>query len=169
MTIEGKAIRSKSKTALSNQSFKTVTVLSSLLAVHDSLGYLPSEAIDEVAKYTKTTANDVWAVASFYTNFRFTTPPPDILELCWGPSCHVRGAMPMLQKVFEHFGLEQEGDSPDGKVQVRLNTCLGACSQAPVVSVNHQLVGNLDPDSVCSTIDDLLQNRNHDKHQKART
>jgi len=164
MTIEGQAIRSKAKTALSNQSFKTVTVLSSLLAVHDSLGYLPTEAIDEVAKYTKTTANDVWAVASFYTNFRFTNPPPDTLELCWGPSCHIRGAMPMLQKVFDHFGLEQEGDSPDKKVQVRLNTCLGACSQAPVISVNHQLVGNLDPDNACATIDNLLQKRNRRKH-----
>ena len=166
MTIEGKAIRSKAKNALTNQSFKTVTVLSSLLAVHDSLRYLPAEAIDEVAKYTKTTANDVWAVASFYTNFRFTSPPPDTLELCWGPSCHVRGAMPMLQKILKHFGLEQEGDSPDGKVQVRLNTCLGACSHAPVISVNHQLVGSLDHENACSTIDGLLQNGNHGKQRK---
>ena len=52
---------------------------------------LPSEAVEEVAEYTHSTTNDIWAVASFYTNFRFTPPGEHTVEVCWGPSCHLRG------------------------------------------------------------------------------
>ena len=60
--------------ALVNQSAKTVTVLSSLLAIEDALGYIPLQAIELVAEHTKSTINEVWGVASFYTNFRFSEP-----------------------------------------------------------------------------------------------
>ncbi len=57
--------------AVHNQPQPTVTILSSLLAVEDELGYIPKEAVEEVAAHTNSTVNDVWAVASFYPNFRF--------------------------------------------------------------------------------------------------
>ena len=58
--------------SISNQKRKTVTVLSSLLAVQDKLHYIPDEAVEEISIHCKVTINDVWSVASFYTNFRFT-------------------------------------------------------------------------------------------------
>ncbi|MCI0823530.1 MAG: NAD(P)H-dependent oxidoreductase subunit E, partial [Chloroflexi bacterium] len=56
--------------AIHRQTQATVTILSSLLAVHDELGYMPKEAVEEVAAFKGATINDVWAVASFYPNFR---------------------------------------------------------------------------------------------------
>ena len=61
-------------------------MLSSLLAAQDELGYLPDEAIEEVATFTESTINEVWGVASFYTNFRFTPPGEHVVEVCWGPT-----------------------------------------------------------------------------------
>ena len=66
-------------------------MLSSLLAAQDELGYLPDEAIEEVATFTESTINEVWGVASFYTNFRFTPPGEHVVEVCWGPTCHLEG------------------------------------------------------------------------------
>jgi NADH:ubiquinone oxidoreductase subunit E len=132
--------------AITSQEQGTVTVLSSLLSVQDEVGYLPQAAIEEVARFTGSTINDVWGVASFYTNFRFTPPGAHTVEVCWGPSCHVLGAMGVIQAVLDGLGLEGEGDSPDGAVTVRFNTCLGACAQGPVISVDHQLVGRLSPE-----------------------
>ena len=77
------------KDALINQNAKTVTVLSSLLAVQDSLGYISGRAIDQIASHTGSTLNDVWGVASFYTNFRFSPPGENFVEVCWGPTCHL--------------------------------------------------------------------------------
>ena len=147
MTTIAKELKERVTKALNSQDQATVTLLSSLLAVHDGLGYIPEEAIEEVANFTHSTINDVWGVASFYTNFRFTPPGAHTIELCWGPSCHVQGAMPVMKEVLDSLGLQGEGDTTDGRVTVRFNTCLGACSQGPVISVDHKLVGRLSPDT----------------------
>ena len=138
--------------AIHHQPQPTVTTLSSLLAVEDALGYIPKEAVEEVANLTNSTVNDVWAVASFYPNFRFVPPCAHSVEVCWGPTCHLVGAMPVIQAVLEAVGLEEEGDTPDGEITLRYNTCLGACAQAPVMSVDHHLVGRVSPESAKSQV-----------------
>ena len=84
--LDSDSLRSSINESISNQKRSTVTVLSSLLAVQDSLHYIPDEAIEEIASFCKVTINDVWSVASFYTNFRFTPPGDKTLDVCWGPS-----------------------------------------------------------------------------------
>ena len=145
MTTDAEGLKERVYKALNSQEQSTITLLSSLLAVQDELGYMPGEAIEEVARYTNSTINDVWGVASFYTNFRFTPPGTHTVELCWGPSCHVLGAMPVVKAVLDALGLRSEGDTPDGRVTVSFNTCLGACAQGPVISVDHKLMGRLSP------------------------
>ena len=133
--------------AIHNQPQPTVTTLSSLLAVEDELGYIPKEAVEEVASLTRSTVNDVWAVATFYPNFRFQPPCAHSVEVCWGPSCHLVGAMPVIEAVLEAVGLEAEGDTPDGEISLRYNTCLGACALAPVMSIDHHLAGRVSPEA----------------------
>ena len=145
MTTDAEGLKERVNKALNSQDQNTITLLSSLLAVHDELGYMPEEAVEEVARYTNSTINDVWGVASFYTNFRFTPPGTHTVELCWGPSCHIMGAMPVVKAVLDSLELQSEGDTPDGRVTVRFNTCLGACAQGPVISVDHKLMGRLSP------------------------
>jgi NADH-quinone oxidoreductase subunit E len=143
--------------AVHQQPQPTVTVLSSLLAVEDELGYIPKEAIEEVAACTRSTINDVWAVASFYPNFRFQPPCEHRVELCWGPTCHLKGAMPLIDAVLHAVGLAEEGDTPDGLLSLRYNTCLGACAQAPVISVDHHLMGRLSPDAAQAAVTQALR------------
>jgi len=143
--------------AVRGQTQPTITVLSSLLALEDELGYIPKEAVAQVAVFTNSTVNDVWAVASFYPNFRFEPPCQHKVELCWGSSCHLMGAMPVISAVLEASGLSEEGDTPDHKLSVRLNTCLGACAQAPVISIAHHLVGRLSPEDAGRRVTELLK------------
>ncbi len=156
MTSDSQDLKDRITRALTNQEQNTVTILSSLLAVQDDVGYVPNEAIDAVAELTGSTVNDVWGVASFYTNLRFNPPGDSILELCWGPSCHVQGAMQVIKEAFNRLGLESEGDTLDGKLTVQLNTCLGACSQGPAGSIDHHLVGRLTPSRIVEILDDRL-------------
>lgn len=143
--------------AVHGQTQPTVTVLSSLLAIEDELGYIPKEAVAKVAAFTNSTVNDVWAVASFYPNFRFEPPCLHKVELCWGATCHLVGAMPVISAVLEASGLTEEGDTPDQKLSVRLNTCLGACAQAPVISIDHHLFGRLSPEEARRRVTELLE------------
>ncbi len=142
--------------AVHGQSQPTVTVLSSLLAIQDAIGYIPKEALEEVAAFTGKTVNDVWAVASFYPNFRFEPLCQHSVEVCWGTSCHLVGAMPVMGSVLDAAGLPEAGDTPDKRLSVGFNTCLGACSLAPVMSLDHRLVGRVTPESAASRVRDLL-------------
>ena len=143
LTVENDSLRKQIKEAIASQKRPTVTVLSSLLAIQDSIGYIPNEAIEEVAIAMNASINSVFGVASFYPNFRFTPPGDHSVEVCWGPTCHLLGAGRVLDEVLEQLGLEDEGDTPDGQVSFRFNTCLGACSRGPVISIDHELYGNV--------------------------
>jgi NADH:ubiquinone oxidoreductase subunit E len=134
------ANRERIREILETQRGKTITVLSSLITVQNALGYLPEESISTVAEFTGASINEVYGVATFYTHFRFTPPPRNTVEVCWGPSCHLGGAPKVLESFQE---IERQG-----LVVVRRNSCLGACSQGPVASLNEQLMGRLTPDAV---------------------
>lgn len=147
MSAQNDALRERVKLAIASQTKTNVNVLSSLHVVLDDLGYIPDMAIEEVADYTQTTINEVWGVASFYTNFRFTPPGDNVVEICWGPTCHLLGAPEILSAVMAELGLADEGETADNGVSLKYNTCLGACSQAPVMMVNHRLAGRISVDS----------------------
>jgi NADH-quinone oxidoreductase subunit E len=140
-------LKERTRKAISSQRRPTVTVLSSLLAAQDELGYLSESVIEEVAAYTDTTINDVWGVASFYTNFRFTPPGEHVVEVCWGPTCHLAGAARIVDSVQNDLGLSAEGESDDNRITLKYNTCLGACTHAPVMSADHRLLGHMTPSS----------------------
>ena len=152
MSAQNDALRERVKLAITSQTKTNINVLSSLHAVLDDLGYIPDMAIEEVADYTQTTINEVWGVASFYTNFRFTPPGDNVVEICWGPTCHLLGAPEILSAVMDELGLADEGETADNGVSLKYNTCLGACSQAPVMMVNHRLAGRIDVGSALQRV-----------------
>jgi NADH:ubiquinone oxidoreductase subunit E len=143
--------------AIRGQRRPSVTVLSSLLAAQDELLYIPEAAIEEVAALMSTTINEVWGVASFYTNFRFTPPARHTVEVCWGPTCHLEGAAEVIKDVLAQLELEGEGESADNSVSFKFNTCLGACAQAPLMSIDHHLIGQVTPESAVERVSRLQQ------------
>lgn len=151
-TADTNALRKRVQSAIASQTQTNINVLSSLHAVLDDLGYIPDIAIEEVADRAHTTINEVWGVASFYTNFRFTPPGDNIVEICWGPTCHLLGAPEILNAVMNELGLADEGETPDNDISLKYNTCLGACSQAPVMMVNHRLAGRINTNSALQRI-----------------
>lgn len=136
-------LRGRIQETLKAQRQPTVTVLSSLLAIQSELHYLPVEAIEETAEFLHTTVNEVWSVASFYANFRFTPPGKHVVEVCWGPACHLVGAQRVLKAVQDELGLEGEGETDDGEFSLKLETCLGPCALAPVIAIDHHHKGRM--------------------------
>ena len=140
--------------AVHNQEQPTKTVLSSLLAIQDAMGYIPKQSMEVIASEVPgTTVNDVWAVASFYPNFKFEPRSECTVEICWGPTCHIAGAMGIFDEALNLLGLESEGKTSDGSIELDFNTCLGACAQAPVISVNHHLIGRVTKNSLKDAIE----------------
>jgi NADH:ubiquinone oxidoreductase subunit E len=68
------------------------------------------------------------------------------------------GAQGIVSAMLGDLGMDNEGDTPDNKVSIKLNTCLGACSQAPVIMVNHRLMGRATVESARSQMSKLPSN-----------
>tara|TARA_A100001037_G_scaffold306872_1_gene358159 strand:+ start:77921 stop:78451 length:531 start_codon:yes stop_codon:yes gene_type:complete len=157
---EKQDLKDRINKAVTTQKRPTVTVLSSLLSIEDELGYIPDEAISIVAEYNNSTINEVWGVASFYPNFRFDPPSKNTVEVCWGPSCHLVGATDVIKAVLDELELDGEGDTIDKIATFKFNTCLGACPQAPVMSINHRMYGKISAKQAKSHILELRKNIN---------
>ena len=157
---EKQDLKDRINKAVTTQKRPTVTVLSSLLSIEDELGYIPDEAISIVAEYNNSTINEVWGVASFYPNFRFAPPSKNTDEVCWGPSWHLVGATDVFKAVLDELGLDGEGDTIDKIATFKFNTCLGACPQAPVMSINHRMYGKISAKQAKSHILELRKNIN---------
>ncbi|PKB65807.1 MAG: hypothetical protein BZY82_07075 [SAR202 cluster bacterium Io17-Chloro-G3] len=164
MTNKVQDLRDIIRGAISFQRSKTPTVLSSLLAVEDAIGYIPQEAVEEVAIFTNATSNDVWGVASFYTNFRFSPPADHVVEVCWGPSCHVQGAQKVLRGILDLLEMSEEGDTEIHDISLKYNTCLGACPQAPVISIDHYLIGRVTVEDARNRVN-LLRDQNDQENR----
>jgi NADH-quinone oxidoreductase E subunit len=127
-----------------------------LWLVQEKLGYIPKEAIDEVAELTGTTPIHVEAVVKFYEMFHERPVGKYQLMLCTNVSCLLRGADKTLQKLKEVLGIDVGETTPDGLFTLEEVECLAACDKAPVLLVNAvELFENVTPDKVEQIVAEL--------------
>lgn len=134
---------------------RTVTVLSSLIAVQEAVGYLPPESISAVAEFTGASVNEVWGVATFYSHFRFQPAGEHVIELCWGPSCQLFNSKRMMETVERRTGAKFGETTADKKFTLRGSECSGACALAPVGKFDGVLTGRLTEAQLEKTLDAL--------------
>lgn len=114
-----------------------------LQEVQEELGYLPEEAISEVAKFCRMSLNEVFGVASFYAQFRFTPRGRHTLKVCLGTACHVRGGERILESVERELDVEPEGTTEDLKFSLERVACFGSCALAPVMVIDKNVYGRM--------------------------
>ena len=114
-----------------------------LQKAQEELGYLPEEAISEVANFLGLTKNEIYGVASFYAQFRFERRGEHTLKVCQGTACHVRGGGRILETVLDELGIESGGTTEDYKFSVERVACFGACALAPVMVIDSAVYGKM--------------------------
>jgi NADH-quinone oxidoreductase E subunit len=135
---------------------RKAAIMPLLWLVQEKLGYIPKEAIDEVAELTGTTPIHVEAVVKFYEMFHERPVGKYQLMLCTNVSCLLRGADKTLQKLKEVLGIDVGETTLDGLFTLEEVECLAACDKAPVLLVNAvELFENVTPDKVEQIIAEL--------------
>ena len=135
---------------------RKAAIMPLLWLVQEKLGYIPKEAIDEVAELTGTTPIHVEAVVKFYEMFHERPVGRYQLMLCTNVSCLLRGADKTLQKLKEVLGIDVGETTPDGLFTLEEVECLAACDKAPVLLVNAvELFENVTPDKVEQIVAEL--------------
>jgi NADH-quinone oxidoreductase subunit E len=130
-----------------------------LQRTQERFGYLPREALEEIANYLGIPLSRVYGVATFYAQFRFEPLGKYVVKICHGTACHVNGAINIAQAITEELGIEEGQTTEDGLVTLERVACLGCCSLAPVIMINEKVFGKLNPDKVRKLIRKLREGK----------
>jgi NADH-quinone oxidoreductase subunit E len=125
-------------------------LISILQDVQERFGYLPNEAMFEVSKFLGIPESRVYAVASFYAQFRFTPIGKNTVMVCRGTACHVKGAPRILDEFKRELGIDENETTEDQEYTLETVACLGCCALAPCAMINDQVAANLTPKKVKS-------------------
>lgn len=106
-------------------------------------GYLPEKIISEISKYTRIPESEIYGVATFYTQFRFTPIGKKHIMICNGTACHVRGATQISEGIERHLGIKEGETTPDAEYSLESVGCLGCCALAPCAMINKQVESKL--------------------------
>ena len=130
---------SEMKKILAKHPAKRSSLIPFLQDIQDSFGYLSKEAIDELARLTDISVNEIYGVATFYTQFRFSPPGEHSVRVCQGTACHVRGGQQILNEVEQQLKIKAGQTTADGKFDLERVACLGCCALAPVIVVDDKV------------------------------
>ena len=123
-----------------------------LQRVQEEIGYIPKEAVEPIAESLGLFPSQVQGVISFYSQFSTEPRGRNIIRVCRGTACHVRGGRTILKVVQQNLGIQEGKTTEDLKYTLETVACLGTCFLAPVMMVNRSYFGRLVPPKVQSII-----------------
>jgi len=136
------------------QGFKggSVDLIPVLQAIQDKYGYIPRESIQPVSDALHIFPSQVQGVVTFYAQFSLTPRGKNIVKICRGTACHVRGGKSILKVAQQQTGIGDGETSEDMKFTLETVACLGTCFLAPAMMVNRNYYGKLVPHHVQSIL-----------------
>ena len=136
--------------------FSTIAILQD---IQEHYHYLPQEVFPYVAEKIGVGEAKLYGVATFYENFSLEPKGKYVIRCCDGTACHVRGSLPILNKLREALGLSEEKKTTDDlSFTVETVSCLGACGLAPVLTVNGEVYPAMTPEKAMELLAELKEN-----------
>jgi len=117
--------------------------MQALQKTQDIYGYLPKEAMIAVAVELGVSLEELYGIATFYSQFRLAPIGEFKISVCLGTACYVKGAQNIHDKFERILGIKDGETTPDGKFSLQSCRCIGACGLAPVIMINDDVYGKL--------------------------
>jgi NADH-quinone oxidoreductase subunit E len=134
-----------------------------LQQIQQALGYLPREALERVSKFIRIPYATLFGVATFYAQFKLTPTGKNLVRVCRGTACHVRGGASILKEVERRLGIKPGQNTPDMEYALETVACIGACALAPTMTINSDTHGEMTAKKVA----ELLPNKMEEKKNEA--
>ena len=131
------------ESALSQFPVETGSLIPLLQIMQEAAGYISSDSVQQIAEYLKLTESQVYGVASFYAQFRFTPPARHSLIVCLGTACHVRGGERLMTALQRDLDTVPGSSTRDGRFDLNRVACLGCCALSPVVKIDRDIYSNM--------------------------
>jgi len=127
--------------------------------VQERLGYLPKEALLEIADFMHMPAASIYGVATFYNRFRFTPIGWHAIRVCMGTACHVAGGSLVQEALERELEIKVGGVTPDEEFSLDRIACVGCCVLAPVIVINREVSPRMTPFKVEEVLAGLKEPR----------
>ena len=119
-----------------------------LQAAQRDYSYIPETAIQYISDIVGIPPAQIYGVITFYTQFRLKPLGKYLLRICNGTACHVNGSKLMGQVIEDELGIQVAQTTEDGLFTLQSVACLGCCSLSPVMMINEDTHGRLDPKKI---------------------
>lgn len=124
-------------------------IISILQGIENAFGYIPEDAVIWFSRKLEIPESRFSGVATFYSQFHLKPRGKNIITVCCGTACHVKGADSLTNSAVRELSLAEEQDTTkDGEITLEKVACLGTCSMAPVVVINKKMHGKMTPDKL---------------------
>ena len=134
---------------------KRGALLPALHIVQGELGYVGAETASALAEIFEILPIEVMEVVSFYNMFFDAPQPRHHVHVCTNLPCSLRGARALLRELEEHLGVDESGDTADGRIHLGHEECLGACAYAPMLRIDDTYHEDLDAAKAKALVDAL--------------
>lgn len=131
--------------AWGNQRSRLIPILQ---MIQEKMAFLPTRAIEVVAQHLQISTSEVFGVATFYNQFRFTPPGKNPVKVCLGTACHVRGADIILENFERKLEIKEGETTSDREFSIDRVACVGCCALAPVALIGETVHGKMAPSKV---------------------
>jgi NADH:ubiquinone oxidoreductase subunit E len=121
------------------------------------VGYISAPMQAYIAKKLRVPVGAVHGVVTFYSFFTTEPRGQHTMKFCMGTACYVGGVPQLMEKAKQLTGTEVGKTTPDGKLTMEICRCVGACSQAPVVTVDDEVIGRIKPNKFPALIKKILE------------
>lgn len=119
-----------------------------LQKVQEELGYVSDDSVREISRYMKISMSEIFGVLTFYAQFRTKPTGKNLIMVCRGTACHIRGGARILTSVQNKLGIHEGESTPDLKYTLETVACIGCCALAPTMMVGKETHGRLSPAKV---------------------
>ena len=133
---------------LENYNNDASNIIAILQDMQEEAGYLKREDLMSLSEKLNVPICDVYRIASFFRAFSLVPRGENIIQVCLGTACHVRGGDKVLGEIERNLNIKAGDTTKDGKFTVETVNCLGACALGPIVVVNNKYHGNVIPKNV---------------------
>ncbi len=124
--------------------------------INREAGYIPSIALNELSLLLRVPRSQLFSVASFYRMFSTKPRGKHVIQFCESAPCHVAGGREVWSAIQDYLNIKEDETTADGKWTLLTTSCLGLCAVGPVMLVDDDIYGNLDPSQVPFILDKYL-------------
>ncbi len=120
--------------------------------VQETYGYIPRSITFDVAALLEVPLAKIYGVLTFYNFFKTEKPGRNIIQVCMGTACYLRGGDDIMEELEKQLGIGVNGTTKDNEFSLEAVRCLGCCGLAPVVVINGDVHGKISSNDVAGLL-----------------